>query len=244
MAALAAETENARIGCHVLCVTYRNPGLLANSIMTIDHISHGRVEVGLGAGWQVPEHMAYGYPFDSPKARSDRLEEGIEALRMLFTEDVSNYSGNYYQLKDAKLYPRPIQERIPIVVGGRGERRTLPTAARLADGWNVPYATADEFTRLNAILDERCTIEGRDPATLNRSVNLHMRMGTTAAHAAQIEQERGATDGAVVGTAQQAIDAIKAYEEAGASRVSIAIRPPIEWDALQAFVEEVMPAVQ
>ncbi|HIN72743.1 MAG TPA: LLM class flavin-dependent oxidoreductase, partial [Dehalococcoidia bacterium] len=81
MAALAAETENARIGCHVLCVTYRNPGLLANSIMTIDHISHGRVEVGLGAGWQVPEHMAYGYPFDSPKARSDRLEEGIEALR-------------------------------------------------------------------------------------------------------------------------------------------------------------------
>ena len=92
MAALAAETENARIGCHVLCVTYRNPGLLANSIMTIDHISHGRVEVGLGAGWQVPEHIAYGYPFDSPKARSDRLEEGIEALRMLFTEDVSNYS--------------------------------------------------------------------------------------------------------------------------------------------------------
>ena len=244
MAALAAETENARIGCHVLCVTYRNPGLLANSIMTIDHISHGRVEVGLGAGWQVPEHMAYGYPFDSPKARSDRLEEGIEALRMLFTEDVSNYSGNYYQLKDAKLYPRPVQERIPIVVGGRGERRTLPTAARLADGWNVPYATVDEFTRLNAILDERCTIEGRDPATLRRSVNLHMRMGTTAAQAAQIEQERGATDGAVVGTAQQAIDAIKAYEEAGASRVSIAIRPPIEWDALQAFVEEVMPAVQ
>ena len=75
-------------------------------------------------------------------------------------------------------------------------------------------------------------------------MNLHMRMGTTAAQAAQIEQEHGATDGAVVGTAQQAIDAIKAYEEAGASRVSIAIRPPIEWDALQAFVEEVMPAVQ
>lgn len=244
MAALAAETQNARIGCHVLCMTYRNPGLLANSIMTIDHISHGRVEVGLGAGWQIPEHQAYGFTFDSAGERSDRLEEGVQALRMLFTEEVSNFSGRYYNLRDAKLYPRPVQERIPIVVGGRGERRTLPTAARLADGWNVPYVTVEEFARLNAVLDERCQIEGRDPVSLDRSVNLHMRMGTDAKHAALIERERGATDGAVAGTTHQAIETIKAYEEAGASRVSIAIRPPIEWESLQAFVEEVMPAVQ
>jgi len=244
MATLAADTVNAKIGCHVLCVTYRNPGLLANSIMTIDHVSHGRVEVGLGAGWQVPEHLAYGFPFDSPKERSDRLEEGIEVLRMLFSQDVSNFDGNYYQLRDAKLNPPPVQEKIPIVVGGRGKRRTLPTAARLADGWNVPYVTVEEFTRLNALLDEICQIENRDPTNLHRSVNLHMRMGTSAKHAAQIQSERGLAEGVVGGTHQEAIETIKAYEEAGADRVSIAIRPPIEWESLQAFAEEVIPAVK
>lgn len=244
MATLAADTVNAKIGCHVLCVTYRNPGLLANSIMTIDHVSHGRVEVGLGAGWQVPEHLAYGFPFDSPKERSDRLEEGIEVLRMLFSQDVSNFDGNYYQLRDAKLNPPPVQQKIPIVVGGRGKRRTLPTAARLADGWNVPYVTVEEFTRLNALLDEICQIENRDPTNLHRSVNLHMRMGTSAKHAAQIQSERGLAEGVVGGTHQEAIETIKAYEEAGADRVSIAIRPPIEWESLQAFAEEVIPAVK
>ena len=244
MATLASDTVNAKIGCHVLCVTYRNPGLLANSIMTIDHVSHGRVEVGLGAGWQIPEHLAYGFPFDSPKERSDRLEEGIEVLRMLFSQDVSNFDGNYYQLRDAKLNPPPVQEKIPIVVGGRGKRRTLPTAARLADGWNVPYVTVEEFTRLNALLDEICQIENRDPTNLHRSVNLHMRMGTSAKHAAQIQSERGLAEGVVGGTHQEAIETIKAYEEAGADRVSIAIRPPIEWESLQAFAEEVIPAVK
>ena len=244
MAALAAETQNARIGCHVLCVTYRNPGLLANSIMTIDHISHGRVELGIGAGWHVAEHAAYGFDFDSPRVRSDRLEEGIQALRMLLTQEVSNFSGTHFQLQDAKLYPRPVQDRVPIVVGGRGERRTLPTAARLADGWNVPYITLSEFTRLNAVMDELCQIEGRDPADLDRSVNLHMRMGTDAAHAARIEQRLGSVQGAVTGNPQQTIETIKTYEEAGANRVSVAIRPPVEWEALQAFVEEVIPGLK
>ncbi len=242
MATLAAETHRARIGCHVLCVTYRNPGLLANSIMTIDHVSHGRVELGIGAGWHAAEHEAYGYPFDSPKVRSDRLEEAIQALRLLLTQEVSNYSGDHYQLSDAKLYPRPVQERVPIVVGGRGEQRTLRTTARYADGWNVPYVELEEFARLSGVLERACEREGRDPASLERSVNLHMRMGATQADASRIEGERGVARGAVSGTAQQTIDTIKSYEAAGAARVSIAIRPPVEWDALHAYVEQVMPA--
>ena len=163
---------------------------------------------------------------------------------MLFSQDVSNFDGNYYQIRDAKLNPPPVQQKIPIVVGGRGKRRTLPTAARLADGWNVPYVTVEEFTRLNALLDEICQIENRDPTNLHRSVNLHMRMGTSAKHAAQIQSERGLAEGVVGGTHQEAIETIKAYEEAGADRVSIAIRPPIEWESLQAFAEEVIPAVK
>jgi F420-dependent oxidoreductase-like protein len=242
MAAMAAETSNVRIGCHVMCVNYRNPGLLANSVITLDHLSHGRIELGLGAGWHVPEHEAYGYEYSSAKVRSDRLEEGIQALRLLFTEDVADFEGEHYRLNGAKLYPRPVQERLPLVVGGRGERRTLRTAARYADGWNVPYINTEEFERLLGVLDEWCEREDRDPAELERSINLHMHMGANAADAERISRERGAIGGAVSGTSQQAIETLKHYEEAGAARVSIAIRPPVEWDALHAFVEEVIPA--
>lgn len=184
MAVLAAETEHVRIGCHVFCMNYRNPALLAKSIMTIDHISHGRVELGVGAGWHVQEHAAYGYSFDSPKERLDRLEEGVEVLRSLFTNERTTHSGRYYQLENATLYPRPVQPRIPIVVGGRGEKRTLRIAARHADGWNVPYINVEEFERLNGVLDMWCEREDRDPALIERSVNLHMHMGTNDADAA------------------------------------------------------------
>lgn len=244
LATIAAETQRARIGCHVFCATYRNPALLAKSIVTIDHISHGRVELGIGAGWHEPEHRAFGYPFGSPKERSDRLEEAVQVLRLLLTQEVSSFAGTYYQLNEAHFFPRPVQPRLPIVVGGRGEQRTLRTAARYADGWNVPYISVEEFQRLNGVLDAHCERIGRDPAELERSINLHMRMGVNAEHAARIQRERGPAQGALAGTPQQAIETLKAYEAAGAARVSIAIRPPVEWDALQAFVEEVMPAVR
>ena len=250
MATLAAEiADRPDFGSHVFCVTYRrNTGTgWANSIMTMrprDAATTAAPELGIGAGWHVAEHTAYGYPFDSQKVRSDRLEEGVRALRMLLTQEISSFSGTYYELHDAKLYPRPVQERIPIVVGGRGEQRTLRTAARHADGWNVAYISSEEFRRLNGVLDMWCEREDRDPTDLERSVNLHMRMGTSAEHAARIERERGSAQGAVAGTAQQAIETIKAFEEAGAARVSVAIRPPVEWEALQVFVEEVMPAVR
>lgn len=247
MSVLAAETERVRIGCHVFCMNYRNPALLAKSIMTIDHISHGRVELGLGAGWHAQEHAAYGYAFDPPKERLDRLEEGVEVLRSLFTNERTTHSGRYYQMQDATLYPRPVQPSIPIVVGGRGEKRTLRIAARHADGWNVPYINVEEFERLNGVLDMWCEREDRDPATIERSVNLHMHMGANDKDATRILEARGgarAATGAVSGNPQRAIETIKAYEEAGASRVSIALRPPIEWDGLRAFAEEVIPALK
>jgi F420-dependent oxidoreductase-like protein len=251
MAALAVETERVRIGCHVFCMNYRNPALLAKSIMTIDHLSHGRVELGLGAGWHVQEHQAYGYAFDPPKERLDRLEEGVRALKALFAEERVDFEGRYVRFQGATLYPRPVQQPIPIVVGGRGEKRTLRIAARHAAGWNVPYINVEEFERLNGVLDEWCEKEGRDPATIERSVNLHMHMGANEREAKRIADAHGAalsaggrmpSVGAVSGTPQRTIETINAYREAGASRVSIAIRPPVEWDSLQAFAEEVIPA--
>lgn len=243
---MAAETEQVRLGCHVFCMNYRNPGLLAKSLLTVDHASHGRLEVGLGAGWHVQEHEAYGFVFPPVRERLDRLEEGIQVIRSLFTEERSTYEGQYYQLSDATLYPRPHQERIPLIVGGRGERRTLRIAAQYADGWNVPYINLEEYERLNGVLDEWCERVDRDPAELERSVNLHMLMGTDEAQAARIRSERAGTirgGGTLSGTPREAVEVLQRYEEAGASRVSIAIRPPVEWDALQAFVEEVMPQI-
>jgi F420-dependent oxidoreductase-like protein len=244
MSALAVETQTVRVGCLVFCMNYRNPGLLANSLMTIDHLSSGRLEVGLGAGWHVAEHAAYGYPFDGVKERLDRLEEGTQALRLLFTQEQTDFEGRYYRLQDAKLYPRPVQARIPIIVGGRGERRTLRIAARHADGWNAAYVTAEEFGRLSGILDEWCEREGRDPATIDRTVNIHMHMGADTADAKRILEARAGTaaGGALTGAPKDAIEQLQAYQAAGATRVNIAIRPPVEWDALHAFAEEVIPA--
>jgi F420-dependent oxidoreductase-like protein len=247
MALMAAETEHVRLGCHVFCMNYRNPGLLAKSLLTIDHASHGRLEVGLGAGWHVQEHEAYGFTFPSVKERLDRLEEGVQVIRSLFTEERSNYEGEYYSLNDATLYPRPVQERIPLVIGGRGEKRTLKLAAQYADGWNVPYINLEEYERLNGVLDEWCERLDRDPTEMERSVNLHMLMGVNEPDAERIRTERAGLfggGGGLSGPPQQAIEMLKRYQGAGAARVSIAIRPPVEWDPLQAFVEEVMPAMR
>lgn len=241
LGALAAETANVRIGCLVFCMGYRNPGLLANALTTIDHLSHGRLSAGVGAGWHEPEHRAYGYDFEPIGVRMNRLEEGIRALRMLLTQERSDFDGKYYRLSDARLYPRPVQTRLPLIVGGRGEKRTLRIAARHADGWNVPYTTIEEYTRLSGVLDMWCEKEGRDPATIERTVNLHFLMGATQADAGRIARERP-WPGAVSGTPRQAIEQIGPYADAGASGVNIAIRPPVDWDALRAFAEEVIPA--
>ena len=160
-------------------MNYRNPALLAKSIATIDHLSHGRIELGLGAGWHSEEHTAFGYEFPSVKERLDRLEEGIQIIQGMYQGDGMSFSGNYYSVADVKLHPRPIQNPIPIVVGGRGEKRTLRLAARYADGWNVPYIHLEEFERLSGVLDMWCEKEDRDPTSVERSINLHMHMGAT-----------------------------------------------------------------
>ncbi len=253
MSAMAVETENVTLGCHVFCMNYRNPALLAKALMTVDHLSHGRIEPGFGAGWHVQEHEEYGYTFPPVKERLDRLEEGFQIIRAMFTQEAANFEGQYYRVENAKLYPRPVRQHTPMVIGGRGEKRTLRIAAKYADGWNVPYINVEEFERLNGVLDMWCEKHDRDPYTIERSINLHMHMGTNDADAKRIAEERGSAlarggrtpgVGTLSGSPQRAIETLKAYEEGGAARVSIAIRPPVYWDGLQAFVEDVLPAVK
>lgn len=239
MAALAVETTRVRIGCLVFCMLYRNPALLAKSMTTIDHLSHGRVTVGLGAGWHVQETTAFGYEFPAVKERLDRLVEGTRIMRAMLTKERSNFEGKHYFTKNVSNNPRPVQDRVPIIIGGGGEQRTLRIAARRADGWNVPYIGADVFKHKSKVLDEWCERYDRDPASIEKSVNLHFLMSSKGA--ASTDNPRG-RDGGLWGEPQQVIDRIGEYVDGGAVRVNIAIRPPVDWDALQSYVEDVMPA--
>ena len=120
MTAIALDTKHVRVGSLVICVNYRNPGVLAKAICTIDHLSSGRCEIGIGAGWHQHEYEGFGIPFERIGIRQDHLEEAVQILRMLFDQPVSNFKGQYFQLNDARCNPKPLQKRLPIWVGGQG----------------------------------------------------------------------------------------------------------------------------
>ncbi len=262
LAAMACETRNARLGCLVFYVGYRNPGLLAKAAATIDHISGGRFELGLGAGWHEWEAAAFGYDFPSLGTRLDMLDESTRAIRGLLTpagaDDAdgihrTTFDGDHVTLENCSALPTPVRGHIPIWIGGVGEKRTLRMAARYADGWNAAYIDPAEFGRLNGVLDDWCEVEGRDPSTIERSVNLAFAGGADDASAAANEQAMRAqwgpmfervAGGALLGTPTQAVEQVLAYAEAGADMVNIALRAPYDRAAVDAYLTEVLPAVR
>jgi F420-dependent oxidoreductase-like protein len=172
LTAMAKVTTRARIGCMVTGVTYRHPAVLAHMAVSVDHISGGRLELGLGAAWHEPEHLTNGIPFPSAGTRIAMLDEACEIIRRLWTEDSVTHEGRFWQLENAICHPKPVQERIPFVIGGSGPRKTLRVVAKHADEWNAPAATADDYRRLAKILDEHCAEIGRDPSAIRRSVQM------------------------------------------------------------------------
>jgi alkanesulfonate monooxygenase SsuD/methylene tetrahydromethanopterin reductase-like flavin-dependent oxidoreductase (luciferase family) len=240
------------VGVLVLGMNYRHPAVLANTLVTIDHLSHGRLEIGLGAGWHEMEYGAYGIPFRPIKERLDMLEEGVQVVRLLTTQERSDFAGRYFQLANAACNPRPVQARPRIWIGGNGEKRTLRIVARHADGWNSPYPSPEQFSRLSGVLDAWCEKEGRAPATIERNVNLSFHLAASPAHVERADTALAATWGAgaalrrnagsVTGLPSEAIDLVGRFADAGAARVNIALRPPLDWDALHAWTEEVIPA--
>lgn len=169
LAALAAQTSTIRIGVLVSCNTFRHPALLAKEAVTVDHISNGRLELGLGAGWYVPEHHAFGLDFPDTPELVGRFREAVEIVDLLMRQDVTTYPGTYYQLKDAPFRPGPIQNpRPPLTLGAHGPKM-LRIVAEYADRWNS-HGSVDEIGRRNAILDEHCAAIGRDPQSILRSL--------------------------------------------------------------------------
>lgn len=167
-AALLQATTRLRAGPLVTCVAFRNIGVLAKMISTVDVISGGRVEVALGGGWNEPEAQAYGIELGGPKARLDRLEESVTVLHRLLTDEHVDHEGTYWSLRDAQVEPKCVQRpRPPFTVGGRGLRRTMPLAVRHADQWNVPPVPLEQFHQKARALEACCTELGRDRADIS-----------------------------------------------------------------------------
>ena len=173
LSALAQATSRIRIGCMVNGVPYRHPALVANMAASLDIVSDGRLELGLGAGWNEQETEAYGIDLLPIGQRMDRFEEAVEVVDSLLSNEFTTFRGKYFQLEQARCEPKSLQQpRPPIVIGGGGEKRTLRIAARFAQHWNISFVTPDQFIKKNEILLTHCESVGRDSSLITRSVQI------------------------------------------------------------------------
>jgi F420-dependent oxidoreductase-like protein len=227
-AALACETERVRCGSLVYCAGYRHPAVLANAIVTIDHLSGGRADLGLGAGWSQLEYEAYGIPFPSAGERLDILEESAACVKGLLRDESTTFAGKHFHLTDAKCEPKPVQAALPLWIGGGGEKRTLRIAARYADAWNVPFISPEDFAAKRAVLHQRCEEVGRDPSEITCAINTGL-----AFREEDLEPQFGnmrmyVRPGVLLGSEDEIVDKVGRYIEAGADQINIAVRAP--WD--------------
>jgi F420-dependent oxidoreductase-like protein len=234
LAGLAARTTTLRFGTLVSPATFRLPGLLANAAATVDHISGGRIELGLGAGWMEREHHAYGFPFPETATRLAMFAEQLEIVYRLWTEERVDFHGSHYTLEDAPAQPKPIQQpHPPLLVGGSGTRGTAEPAARFADEYNTPFASPEDFARIRGKVEHACESTGR---TLRYSTMTGCLIGETHADALERGRQlyervpREATfdawldaysQRALIGSVDEVAERLREYERAGCERVML-----------------------
>jgi F420-dependent oxidoreductase-like protein len=232
-AALACETSRVRVGSLVYCAAYRHPAVLANAIATIDHLSDGRADIGLGAGWAYNEFAAYGIPFPGAGERLDILEESVQCVRGLLRDDVTNFEGQHFQLTDARCEPKPVQDELPIWIGGGGEKRTLKIAGKYADGWNVPFTAPETFAHKREVLAGHAADAGRSIDDIRCTVNIGL------CHTEDDLNEQfgglapGVRSGVLMGSEQEMVDHLGRYVEAGAQQINLAMRAPWQLEHLE-----------
>ena len=240
-AALACETTAPRCGSLVYCVGYRHPAVLANAIATIDHLSDGRADVGIGAGWSQAEYDAYGIPFPAAGERLDLLDEYAKVVRSLLRVDVTEHHGRFFDLTDARCEPKPVQPSLPIWIGGGGEKKTLRIAAEVADGWNVPFVSPEDFARKRGVLEQHCEAVGRDPSEIRCAVNVGLAWDDESLRHQFGAMAEYVRPGVLGGSDGEVVERIGTYVEAGADQVNIALRARTDggptWDveALERF---------
>ena len=217
--AALARVPRLRLGTLVTGNTYRHPAVLAKMASTLDHISGGRVVLGLGSGWQENEHQQYGIPFYTVSERLKRLDEACQVIKSLFAETKSNFNGEYYQLEDASLEPKPVQSPLPLLIGGGGEKVTLKITAKYADEWNV-WGTVETLRHKMAILDQHCADIGRDPGSIKRTAVALLFMSEDNAF---LEKMRNAElqQAAIIGTPAEVKEIVADYEAAGVDELIV-----------------------
>lgn len=247
LGALAADTTHARLGCLVFCSQYRNVGVLMKGAISVDHLSGGRFELGMGSGWHDQEARAFGIDFPSQGRRFEVLESQLQVIGKWRAGERVTQSSPGVELRDAAMVPGPCGA-LPLWIGGTGRRKTLRMAGAYADGWNAAYVSPVEYAELNGILDEWCAEAGRDPSSVERSVNLSYGLSDRdpAAVRAELETAWGSASGRIIGGSllgrpADAVEQVAAFVEAGAGLVNIAIRPPWDRDLLAEYVERVIP---
>jgi F420-dependent oxidoreductase-like protein len=217
LSALAAETKNLRLGVTVLCNNYRNPAILAKMASTLDVISGGRLEFGIGSGWASVEHAAYGIPFEKAAVRVRKLREAIRIIRLMWSVEKATYHGKYFSVEEAVNNPKPVQQpHPPIWVGGGGEALTLKAIAELADGCNFISLSPEEYAHKLDVLRSHCKRYARDPDEIQRSLQARILVAENADELRE-KQRRFNVDPNhnVVGTPEECIKSIEEYSKLG-----------------------------
>ena len=252
----ASHTSRIRFGPLVLSMTFRHPAITARMAAAVDSLSNGRFILGLGAGWNVPEHEAFGIDLPPPGPRLQALEDGVNVIKGLFSGQPATYEGKYYSVKDAPLHPLPVQDPMPILIGGGGEKRTLRIVARHATEWNSIGMAPERYRAKLDALEAHCEAEKRDPASIERSM---MCSYITAPTEAEVQKKlddvleklpnffRPSREGGLaslpwlIGTPSQIIETLQALEAQGVSRIMMQHREPPSREELEFVAQEILP---
>jgi len=256
--ALGAVTEKLRLGTMVSPATFRHPAVLAKAAVTGDHVSGGRVECGIGAGWWEREHELYGFELPPVGPRMDALEEQMQIVRGHWGAGPFDFDGQHYSARELNALPKPVQQPLPLILGGRGGPRSLRLAARYADEYNTVMATPEEIAEIRRGLDEACEAEGRDPATLPLSMMTGWLVGADRAElvdrASRLSQWKGEggdgeafiaglRESTILGTVEEAIEQLRELEQAGLSRIMGQHLLHRDLDAVELMGREIAPEV-
>jgi alkanesulfonate monooxygenase SsuD/methylene tetrahydromethanopterin reductase-like flavin-dependent oxidoreductase (luciferase family) len=243
LAGLATATERVRLGSLVLGTTYRHPAVVANWAVTVDHLSAGRLTLGIGAGWQANEHRRYGIDLPPVRDRVDRFGEVCEITRSLLREERTTFKGRWFELDEAWCEPKPVQQPLPVLIGAKGDRM-LGLVARWADAWNM-WGLPDAVRERSAALDRACERIGRDPTTISRSAQALVMLTHDERRAADLVAAV-APRAVVAGPASRLADAVAGWRDVGVDEVIV---PDFvlgtgnrRTDAMDEIIEQVAPA--
>ena len=244
IAYFAARYPTLKFGSSVLCQSYRNPALMAKMVANLQWLTGGRFLFGIGAGWMEEEYLANNMEFPKPAVRIAQLEEVIQIINKLWHETPASFTGNYYQIKDAYLMPKP-EPIPPLLIGGGGEQLTLRVVAKYADIWNIPGGTYENYARKLDILRQHCDAIGRDFNTIVKSWSAEcIAVAPTEAEARRIAQSTPYQNGPIYGTPAQVAEQLQAFVDLGVSYLVVRLVDFPSTAGLELFINEVMPRLQ